>query len=238
MGRRLCALADEDPRLEVAARVDPTDPEAHAALNDVSAQDVDVVIDFSIRAQVVPTATWCGDHGVPLVLGTTGLDVADEDAVQKAASRTPVLDAPNFSVGVNALFALAAQAARMLDDGWDLEVVEAHHRRKVDAPSGTASRLVQVLADARRWDVEATRRPGRDGLVGARPSQEIGVHAVRGGDVVGEHTVFYLADGEEIRVSHRAQSRDIFVRGALRAARWIAGREPGRYGMQDVLAGG
>lgn len=234
MGARLDALAAEDAQLTVVHRVDADGP----ALADCDAGGVDVVIDFSVRAQVGATAAWCRAHSVPLVLGTTGLEPDDQQAIDTAAQQVAVVQAPNFSVGVNALFALAGELARMVGDGFDLEVVEAHHRHKVDSPSGTARRLVEVLAEATAttYDAAATHRP--EGLIGPRTDHEIGVSVVRGGDVVGEHTVMYLGPGEQVLLTHRATDRDIFVRGALRAARWLtvaSQRPPGRYDMGDVL---
>ncbi len=234
MGQRLVALAPE-VGLTAAAQVDQGGP----ALSEVDPGGVDAVIDFSVHAQAPGTAAWCAEHGVPLVLGTTGLDPAQREAVAGAAQRVAVVHAPNFSVGVNALFALVGQMAKLLGPGWDLEVVEAHHRHKVDAPSGTARQLGVHLAEARGWDYDDVVRGGRDGLVGARPDREIGMAVVRGGDVVGEHTVLYLSTGEQVSIGHRATDRDIFARGALRAAGWLlaAPRSPGLYSMQDVLRG-
>ncbi len=233
MGQRLDALATADAGLTVAARVD----HGTAPLSALDPATVGCVIDFSVRAQVASTCAWCGEHGVPFVLGTTGLEPDDQAAVEAAAARTAIVAAPNFSVGVNALFALAGQLARMVGADWDLEVVEAHHRHKVDSPSGTARRIVEVLAEARGVPASAsTHRP--EGLIGARSSGEIGMSVVRGGDVVGEHTVYYLGEGEQLMLAHRATDRDIFARGALRAAKWLAAtdpRSPGCYGMADVL---
>jgi 4-hydroxy-tetrahydrodipicolinate reductase len=236
MGSRLVTLAEADGRLEVVARVTRGEP-----LASFDPQRIDAVIDFSTREQAPQTAQWCATHGVPLVLGTTGLSDASQAAIHSAASVVPVVAAPNFSVGVNALFALAGELAAMVGPDWDLEVVEAHHGEKVDAPSGTAKRLVEVLARSRVDLANASVTAGRDGVVGARPTDEIGVHAVRGGDVIGDHTVFYLGPGEQIQLHHHAQNRDIFVQGALRAARWLgaADRETsGLFDMADVLRSG
>jgi len=230
MGRRLAALIDEDTSMRVAARIDRDG----LALDEIQASTVDVVIDFSVNTQVASTAQWCQRHAVPLVLGTTGLDDAQWASVDAAATAAPIVAAPNYSVGVNALFALAGELARMVGKGFDLEVVEAHHRHKVDAPSGTAVRLLEVLSEAREGSVTQC---GREGLVGPRTDEEIGVSVVRGGDVVGEHTVLYLGQGEQVHLTHRATDRDIFARGALRAAKWLAqgNRDVGRYDMGDVL---
>ncbi len=231
MGQRIIHLAPT-VGLPVAARVDAGD-----ALSDLDPARLAVVVDFSVVDQVRATARWCAEVGVPLVSGVTGLDPSDRQALAAACNRVPVVYAPNFSVGVNALFALVGELANLLGPGWDQEVVEAHHRDKVDAPSGTARRLVELLAAARGTTYERTARVGREGLVGARSDEEVGVAVVRGGDVVGEHTVLYLGEGEQVALSHRATDRDIFARGALRAACWAAtkGRAPGLYDMGDVL---
>ena len=231
MGQRIIQLAPA-AGLPVAARVDAGD-----ALSDLDPARLAVVVDFSVVDQVRATARWCAEVGVPLVSGVTGLDPSDRQALAAACNRVPVVYAPNFSVGVNALFALVGQLAKLLGPGWDGEVVEAHHRDKVDAPSGTARRLVELLAAARGASYEEVARVGREGRVGARMAEEVGVSVVRGGDVVGEHTVLYLGEGEQVALSHRATDRDIFVRGALRAACWAAikGRAPGLYDMGDVL---
>jgi 4-hydroxy-tetrahydrodipicolinate reductase len=196
------------------------------------------VIDFSVPA-LAPKLAWsCSEAGLPLVVGTTGLDGDQLDALELAAQRTPVVYAPNMSVGVNVLFSLAAEASRLLGPGYETEVVELHHSRKADAPSGTAARLAQILAQASAalGPLEQRVRHGRQGHEGPRPAAEIGVHAVRGGDIVGEHTVYYCATGERLELTHRASSRQTFAQGALRALRWARGQQPGRiYDMQDVL---
>jgi len=229
VGRRLIALAGEYG-FSVSAAIDADGP----ALEE--ADRPDVVIDFSVRAQVASTCAFCAANRVPLVLGTTGLDDDDQRAIDGVAEGVAVVQAPNFSVGVNALFDLVGEAARMLAEGWDAELVEAHHRHKVDAPSGTARELARRVAAARGWDLNDAACHGREGQVGARRKDELGIHAVRGGSVVGEHRMLFLGEGEELVLEHRALDRDIFVRGALVAARWLAaGRDAGRYGMGDVL---
>ncbi|MBK6846951.1 MAG: 4-hydroxy-tetrahydrodipicolinate reductase [Proteobacteria bacterium] len=211
----------------------PIVEDLHAALGRCS-----VAIDFSAPASSLRTAEAAAQHGarLALVIGTTGLDATQRQALQHAATRTAIVHAPNMSVGVNVLLRLAAEAARLLGPDFDLEIVEAHHRHKKDAPSGTAARLAEVLAAATATQGSLDERAcyGRHGL-SSRAPREIGIHAVRGGDIVGDHTVLYCADGERIELTHRASSRQTFAQGALRAARWVAGRAAGLYDMQDVL---
>ena len=192
----------------------------------------DGVIDFSAPATLTQLCPRCAEGRVPLVVGTTSLEPEHRALLEQAAASTPVVFAPNMSVGVNLLFRLTEEAARLLGPSFHAEVVEAHHRHKKDAPSGTAARLVELLQEALSApDV----RHGRQGLVGERPDAEVGVHAVRGGDVVGEHTVMLLGTGERLELTHRASSRQTFAQGALRALRWAAEQPPGLYDMQDVL---
>ncbi|MCX7869767.1 MAG: 4-hydroxy-tetrahydrodipicolinate reductase, partial [Terrimicrobiaceae bacterium] len=229
MGQVLLACIEEDPGLELAAALDAGD-ELSEALD-----RADAVVDFSHASATASVARLCAEAGRTLVIGTTGQDASGRQAVAEAAAKIPVVFAPNFSVGVNALFWLARRAAEILGPDFDLEVLEMHHRFKHDAPSGTARRLVEILAEARGWDAEADARHGRVGMPGERPRREIGVHALRGGDVVGDHTVVFATQGERVELSHKASSRETFARGALRAARWAHGRPPGLYDMQDVL---
>jgi 4-hydroxy-tetrahydrodipicolinate reductase len=193
----------------------------------------DVYVDFS-----APGATRAAAHlaprGVAAVVGTTGLGPEDRAALDGLAARAPVLESANFSLGVNLLLALTADAAAAVP-GWDAELVELHHRRKRDAPSGTALALGRAIAGARGVALDAIARGGREGDVGPRPDGELGLHAVRGGDVVGEHTVCFFGEGERIELTHRATSREIFAAGALRAAAFVAGKPAGRYAMRDVL---
>lgn len=195
------------------------------------------VIDFTLPEVSATLCPLCAERGVPMVIGTTGLDEGQLGALREAAARVPVVFAPNMSVGVNVLLRLAAEAARLLGPGYDLEIVEAHHHNKVDAPSGTALRLAEVLAEATAEAGALQERAcyGRHGAIGQRPPREIGVQTVRGGDIVGEHTVMYCGEGERVELVHRASSRQTFARGAIRALRWVAGRPPGLYDMQDVL---
>lgn len=198
--------------------------------------DCDLVIDFSLRDATRPLAELAGEHGKPMVIGTTGHDTDDREAIEKTASKIPMVWAGNFSTGVNLLFYLTQQAARVLDarTGFDPEVIEMHHRLKQDAPSGTADRLLEILKDSRKLGEDDISH-GRSGMVGERKDEEIGSHALRGGDVVGEHTVMFAGIGERIELTHRATDRVIFAAGALKAAKWVANQPAGLYSMQDVL---
>jgi 4-hydroxy-tetrahydrodipicolinate reductase len=177
----------------------------------------------------------CVALGRAAVIGTTGFGAAQKDAIAAAAQRIPLVLAPNFAVGVNAVIKLAEVAARILGDGYDVEIIEAHHRHKVDAPSGTALRLGEVVASALGRDLARDAVHGREGDTGARDPRAIGFHAVRGGDIVGEHTVMFAGEGERVEVTVRSGSRMTYAVGALRAARWLHGRAPGLYDMGDVL---
>ena len=196
----------------------------------------DVAVDFSSPSATVATAAQVAAAGVPWVVGTTGLGAAEQAAVAQAARKIPVVLSANMSLGVNLLYALVAQAARTLAGlRYDCEIVERHHRRKKDSPSGTALYLGEAAAQGFGWNLKDVAVDGRTGIPGERPEKEIGFHAVRGGDIVGDHTVLFAADGECIELSHRATSRDTLALGALRAAAWLPGRAPALYGMRDVL---
>ena len=197
----------------------------------------DVIVDFSSHHGTAGNAPRIAGWGKPWVIGTTGLSADERAAVAAAAAKVPVVFSPNMSLGVNLLFALLERAgAALKDKGYDVEVIERHHRRKKDSPSGTALYLGQAVANGLGVDLGQASVHGRSGLSkGDRSATEIGFHAVRGGDIVGDHTVLFAAEGECIELSHRATSRDTFALGALRAAAWVAGRSPGLYGMRDVL---
>lgn len=194
----------------------------------------DVVIDFSAASQVATVAKLAARASVALVSGTTGLDAEAERALAQASEQVPVLWAANMSLGVQVLAEVLELALRRLGPAFDVELLELHHRRKLDAPSGTAVRLADAVREVRP---EAREVRGRDGLVGARQPDELGVFGVRGGDVVGDHTAFLLGPGERLELTHRATDRSLFARGAVHAARFIAGRAPGRYTIGDVLGG-
>ncbi|WP_017926780.1 4-hydroxy-tetrahydrodipicolinate reductase [Thioalkalivibrio sp. HL-Eb18] len=199
------------------------------------ADDFDVLIDFTSPAATMQHLELCRAHGKALVIGTTGLDAAQEQRLREAAGAMRIVYAPNMSVGVNLTFKLVELAARALGDSVDVEILEAHHRHKVDAPSGTALKLGRVVAEVLGRDLEHDAVYGREGQTGARDRRTIGFATVRAGDIVGEHTALFAGEGERIEITHKASSRGIFAAGAVRAAVWLAGADHGLYDMQDVL---
>lgn len=209
----------------------------HLAADDLEAllARAEVVIEFSAPAASLAHAEACAAAGVAAVIGTTGLDADQEAGLARAAERVPIVRAANMSLGVNLLLALTEQVARALDADFDIEILEMHHRHKVDAPSGTALALGRAAADGRGVALEEAWVRVRDGLTGPRPRGAIGFAALRGGDVVGDHSVVFAGEGERIVLQHLAADRRIYARGAVRAARWLAGRAPGLYGMRAVL---
>ncbi len=195
----------------------------------------DVILDFTLPEGTVAHAKLAIDHKTALIVGTTGLSKQDEDALKDAAKHVPVVYAANMSVGINVLLALVEQAAKRLKDDWDIEIFETHHKHKVDAPSGTALALGKAAAAGRGDNLDNLADFERHGDIGAREKGKIGFCAARGGDVVGEHNVMFLGEGESLELGHRATNRSLFAKGALRAAIWIKGKEPGLYSMRDVL---
>ncbi len=198
-------------------------------------RDSNVAIDFALPEATSAHLRACVSAGCPLVIGTTGHDAATRAEIESAAKRIAIVSAPNMSLGVNLLLKLVELAAATLDEGYDIEVFEAHHRNKKDAPSGTALALGRAAADGRKVSLESAAEYARHGNTGARPRGTIGFSVFRGGDVVGDHTVTFAGIGERIELTHRASDRMAFARGAVAAARWVRGREPGLYSMQDVL---
>jgi 4-hydroxy-tetrahydrodipicolinate reductase len=197
--------------------------------------DIDVLIDFSVPVATVANAQLCAEHGVAMVIGTTGFTPEEQAQVDAAAERIALCQASNFSTGVNLCFQLLEMAARVLGDDVDVEIVEAHHRHKVDAPSGTALSMGEAVAGALGRDLREVAVYGREGQTGARERETIGFATVRGGDVVGDHTVIFAGEGERVEITHKASSRMSFARGAVRAAGWLVSQSAGRYDMQDVL---
>ena len=210
----------------------------HVKLTQLSAAHLkvcDTLIDFSSPDGVVQSIDACLKTGTALVIGTTGINPAGLAAIKKASQRIAILHSPNMSIGANFLFEIAALAAKKLNAGYDIEIIEAHHRLKKDAPSGTAKRIAEVIAEAKGWNLSSVAKYGREGITGERPYKELGIHVIRAGDIVGEHTVILSGPGETIELTHKAQSRDAFARGALAAALFIAKKKKGLYSMKDVV---
>lgn len=229
MGQSLWACAERFSDLEVVAGVDQGD-------DLLSVLDrCDVVVDFTLHHATENLLKQCVTRGKALVIGTTGHDESARAAIHKAASSVPTVWASNFSTGVNTLFWLTRKAAEILGPGYDLEVLEMHHRHKKDAPSGTATTLLEILGEVRECHLDEVLRHGRQGITGERTQTEIGVHAIRGGDVVGDHTVLFAGPGERLELTHKAGNRETFANGALRAAQWVVRQPAGLYSMQDVL---
>ena len=231
MGQAVATAVSENTETRVAAGIDIGD-----SLEEALAK-CDAVIDFTLPSFTNELIGGCVDVGKPLIMGTTGHDDAQLELIQRASESIPIIHAPNFSVGVNTLFWLTRRTAEILGEGFDLEVVEMHHRHKLDSPSGTARRLAEIITEVRNLSYDKDCRHGRFGDVGARTDHEVGVHALRGGDVVGDHTVIYAGNGERVELTHKASSRLTFAQGAVRAARWIEseGLKNGLFDMQDVL---
>jgi 4-hydroxy-tetrahydrodipicolinate reductase len=195
----------------------------------------DVVIDFSVHTATCEIVNLCVEHNKPLVIGTTGHTDAEGSEITARGSKIPMVWSSNYSVGVNLLFWLTSKATEILGRRFDVEIIELHHRLKKDAPSGTAKTLASIVARVRGQLISEVTRNGRKGIIGARSSSEIGIHSLRGGDVVGDHTVLFATDGERLELTHKASSRDTFAKGALRAAQWVTEQKPGIYSMQEVL---
>lgn len=229
LGQAITRAAESEEGIAIVARCG-----RHDSIGG-SIAECDVVIDVSAAAAAEEISAACAANGKPLVIGTTGHSPDQLAAVGLIAKKIPIVLAPNFSVGVNTLFWLTRKAAELLGDGFDIEIVEAHHRLKKDAPSGTAKRLAELLCEVRDLRYENDVVHGREGMVGERERRQIGMHAIRGGEIVGEHTVMFSGPGERLEVTHRASSRDTFALGALRAARWIVKQPPALYTMEHVL---
>lgn len=251
MGRTLVAALAEEQALHLGAAIEhPDAPQlgedsgtvAGSAANgillgaDLAAADWDVLIDFTMPEAVIEHLHFCHESGRAMVIGTTGLDAQQRQSLQAVAADIALVFAPNMSTGANLCLHLVEKSARTLGSDADIEIMELHHRHKVDAPSGTALRMGELAAAARGQDFEQAAVYHRHGQTGPRPDGAIGFAVLRGGDAVGEHTALFSLDGERVEIRHRADSRMAFARGALRAARWVAGRAPGLYDMQDVLA--
>ncbi|MDR7297114.1 4-hydroxy-tetrahydrodipicolinate reductase [Pelomonas aquatica] len=227
-------------RMLVEAVEAADDCQLHAALgrlDDLRAglAGADVLIDFTRPEATLSHLALCAELGVKAVIGTTGFDAGQKAEIARHAERTAIVFAPNMSVGVNVVLKLLDMAARAMNEGFDIEIVEAHHRNKVDAPSGTALQMGQVVADALGRDLKQCAVYGREGVTGVRDPSTIGFATVRGGDIIGDHTVLFAGPGERIEISHKASNRSIYAQGSLRAARFLASQKTGLFGMNDVL---
>jgi len=250
MGKMVIRAVHEDDGCEVTCAVEREDHPAVGRDSGVEAgvgelgikietqlrAEADVAVDFSEPTASLNCALTAASYQLPLVIGTTGHSAQQVETIgHEVAARVPVLLSPNMSVGVNVLFKLVAEAVSALKEGYDVEIVEVHHRHKKDAPSGTAKKLAQIVCETLGWSPQEALIHGRDGGVGERPIRQVAVHAVRGGDIPGDHTVLLAGDGERIELTHRAGNRTIFARGALTAAKALVGKRPGLYAMQDIL---
>jgi 4-hydroxy-tetrahydrodipicolinate reductase len=246
MGSTLVRLAQEDESLNLAAVVEREGKEEKLTGYDcIVATDLfaalpqvpgAVIVDFTSPDATMTMVNVARKRGNPAVIGTTGLSPEQLEEVREAAKEIPLFWAPNMSVGVNVLLKVLPQLVQMLGPDYDIEMSEIHHNKKKDAPSGTAIKLAECLAEARDWKLDDVKQYCREGIIGARPKEEIGVQTLRGGDVVGDHTMYFFGPGERIEVTHRAHSRDTFAQGALRAAKWLKDQKPGKlYTMADIF---
>ncbi len=252
MGGRIINLATEAPELQVAGAVEMAghpkmgqDAGYVAGCGDLGVMigdsleaalaNADLLIDFTFPQVSLRNAAVCARLGKAMIVGSTGFTPDERKQLDGYAEKAPIVFAPNMSVGVNVCFKLLKDLAKTLGDGFDVEIVELHHNKKKDSPSGTAVRMGEVVAEALGRDYNEVANYHREGMCGERSGEEIGMQTVRGGDIVGEHTVYFIGMGERIELTHRAMSRDMFARGAIRAAGWIKGKAPGIYDMQDVL---
>lgn len=230
MGQMLVKLAEADAHLEVVAQIDVA-----PGFDSSWPTGTEAVVDFSFHTAVAPSVEKAAADGIAYVIGTTGLTAEEQARVDACTSKIPIVQAANYSLGVNLLLDLVKRAASVLGPQYDIEVVEMHHRHKKDAPSGTALMLANAASAGRGVKLDDVACYGRNGLVGERPEGEIALHALRGGSVVGDHTVMFAGDVERVEITHKAQGREAFAAGALRAALWAVGRAPGKYEMRDVL---
>jgi 4-hydroxy-tetrahydrodipicolinate reductase len=229
MGKMLVKLA-ENTSMEVVSKVDVDD-----GYDKSWSDDVEGVIDFSFHTAVPAAVKKAAEQGIAYVIGTTGLTQEEQSVVDEAAKKIPVVQSGNYSLGINLLLELVKKASDVLGEEYDIEVVEMHHRHKKDAPSGTALMLAKAAADGRGLDFAKNAIYGREGETGERSSSEIAVHALRGGSVIGDHTVMFAGEVERVEITHKAQGREAFAAGALKALSWAKGKAPGLYNMRDVL---
>ncbi|MEZ0574417.1 4-hydroxy-tetrahydrodipicolinate reductase [Halodesulfovibrio aestuarii] len=246
MGATIARMAQDSDKYELAAVVGRKEHEERLNIwgcevsndLDVVLDKIDnaVVIDFTVPAASLANAKIAAKHNTPIVMGTTGFTIEERAQLEELAKTSPMFWAPNTSVGISALTQILPELIKILGEDYDLEMVELHHNKKKDSPSGTAMRLAECLAEAKKWDLDKVANYHREGIIGERPKEEIGIQTIRGGDVVGVHTVYAMGPGERIEVTHHAHSRETFAAGALRAAYWLAGRDAGKlYSMSDII---
>lgn len=253
MGQTIIKLVDQDMSLKLVGAlesgasqvlgkdaglnsgIEKLDVKITSVLKDVSIKGPTAVIDFSTISSTLDHVDQAVEIGVPIVIGTTGFNEQQKKRIKEASQKIPIVLAPNMSVGVNVLFKLLDQAARVLGPEYDIEVTEIHHKHKVDSPSGTAMKMAEVLCEATGRSAKDDLNYHREGMVGPRTQKEIGMQTLRGGDVVGEHTAFFFGEGERIEIKHIATSRSTFAAGSIRAAKWLISQQPGLYDMGDVL---
>ncbi|MEZ7518163.1 4-hydroxy-tetrahydrodipicolinate reductase [Psychrobacter sp. NPDC078370] len=252
MGRMLIEAVQNNPQTALKAAIERqgsslvgADAGEVAAIGHLSVQivddlaavisDIDVLIDFSLPDATEKNMQVCAEHNVAMVIGTTGFNEQQEQVLAKASEKITIVYAGNYSTGVNLSLKLLGMAAKAFGNDADVEIIEAHHKHKIDAPSGTAYMMAEAVAEARGQNLKDVAIYGREGQTGERESGTIGIHAVRGGEIVGDHTVMFIADGEVVEITHRARARMTFAAGAVRAATWVVEQEVGQYNMQDVL---
>ncbi|MEN8625438.1 4-hydroxy-tetrahydrodipicolinate reductase [Psychrobacter proteolyticus] len=252
MGRMLIEAVQNNPQTTLKAAIERqgsslvgADAGEVAAIGHLNVQivddlaavinDIDVLIDFSLPAATEENMQVCAEHNVAMVIGTTGFNEQQEQVLAKASEKITIVYAGNYSTGVNLSLKLLGMAAKAFGNDADVEIIEAHHKHKIDAPSGTAYMMAEAVAEARGQNLKDVAICGREGQTGERESGTIGIHAVRGGEIVGDHTVMFIADGEVVEITHRARARMTFAAGAVRAATWVVKQEVGQYNMQDVL---
>jgi 4-hydroxy-tetrahydrodipicolinate reductase len=254
MGRRIASLAAKDKSFQIHAAIEAkNNSEIGNNIGDVigekslflnitddlayAAKGADIIIDFTTPVATLSTLSIARCEKIPIVIGTTGIKDEEQKVIESSAKVIPVLYSSNMSIGVNVLFGLVPAAAAALGEDYDIEIIESHHNKKKDAPSGTAKTLLERISQAKGKNAADIAIYGRDGNVGQRPRNQIGVHAVRAGGIVGEHTVIFAGENETVVITHRANSRDIFAKGALMAAKYITGKSPGLYNMENVIEG-
>ncbi len=246
MGKTLVELVHNDPQCELVGLLEHKDyahldaqhpcPVSTSADALLQAHPTAAIIDFTAPEATLALAEVAAKYGNPVVIGTTGLNEAQKNQLDTSAQKTPIFWAPNMSIGVNVLLKVLPQLVQMLGEDYDMEMVELHHNKKKDSPSGTALKLAECLAEARQWALDEVACYHREGIIGERPKKEMGIQTIRGGDVVGVHTMYFMGPGERIEVTHQAHSRETFAQGAVRAAKWLAKQPAGKvYTMQDIF---